>query len=322
MRTLKIIEHVTLDGVIQNSPENGFPYGDWNAPYRSPEGRDAMLAAHGESFDLLIGRYTYDLWSTFWPKVPSNPMADRINAATKYVVTHRPEGLDWGPAEALGPDLADSVRRLKVRGRPGPHPVGQLHPDLTPARTRPCRRSRSRHQPGPPRHRQTLLRGRNPSPDPRTDRHNHLPDRPDPHHLQAGRAPQAGLADLHHVVGGNRWAGGAGGCRVEVGSGGDVVLEGEVAAAGAPAEGLDVYAEFGAEADRVGEVEAVHAEALLALVLAVRADHLREAEVRRTELCIATALRTRGRSSRRRRSSPRCRCRRWSGSPRRRPGRT
>jgi len=118
MRTLKIIEHVTLDGVVQNTPEDGFPYGDWNAPYRSPEGRDAMLAAHGESFDLLIGRYTYDLWSTFWPKVPSNPMADRINAATKYVVTHRPEGLDWGPAEALGPDLAESVRRIKSADGP------------------------------------------------------------------------------------------------------------------------------------------------------------------------------------------------------------
>ena len=113
MRRLKIIEHVTLDGVIQNSPENGFPYGDWNAPYRSPAGRDAMLAAHGENFDVLVGRYTYDLWATFWPKVPSNPMVDRLNAATKYVVTHRPEGLEWGPARALGPDLADSVRRLK-----------------------------------------------------------------------------------------------------------------------------------------------------------------------------------------------------------------
>jgi dihydrofolate reductase len=118
MRRLKIIEHVTLDGVIQNSPENGFPYGDWNAPYRSPAGRDAMLAAHGENFDVLVGRYTYDLWSMFWPKVPSNPMVDRLNAATKYVVTHRPEGLDWGPAEALGPDVAESVRRLKSEDGP------------------------------------------------------------------------------------------------------------------------------------------------------------------------------------------------------------
>ena len=48
MRTLKIIEHITLDGVIQNSPDGGdFPYSDWGAPYRSPAGRDALLAARG-----------------------------------------------------------------------------------------------------------------------------------------------------------------------------------------------------------------------------------------------------------------------------------
>ena len=43
MRRLKVINHMSLDGVIQNSPEDGFPYTDWGAPYRSPEGRDFML---------------------------------------------------------------------------------------------------------------------------------------------------------------------------------------------------------------------------------------------------------------------------------------
>ena len=83
MRTLKIIEHISLDGVIQHSADDGdFPYSDWTAPYRSPAGRDAILAAQGERFDLLLGRRTYDLWSGFWPKAPSSPMADRLNAAT------------------------------------------------------------------------------------------------------------------------------------------------------------------------------------------------------------------------------------------------
>ena len=60
MRKLKIIEHTSLDGVIQNSGEDGFPYSDWTAPYRTPAGQDAMLAAHGERFDLLLGRRTYE----------------------------------------------------------------------------------------------------------------------------------------------------------------------------------------------------------------------------------------------------------------------
>ena len=120
MRTLKIIEHISLDGVIQHSADGGdFPYGDWTTPYRTPAGRDAVTAAHGERFDLLLGRRTYDLWSGFWPKAPSSPIGDRLNAATKYVATHRPESLAWGPFEGVGPDLVEGVRRLKSREGPG-----------------------------------------------------------------------------------------------------------------------------------------------------------------------------------------------------------
>src|SRR5512140_3715936 len=114
MRKLKIIEHISLDGVIQHSDDDGdFPYSDWTAPYRTPAGRDAMLAAHGERFDLLLGRRTYDLWSRYWPKAPSSPMADGLNASTKYVATHHPESLEWGPFESVGPDLVEGVRRIK-----------------------------------------------------------------------------------------------------------------------------------------------------------------------------------------------------------------
>jgi dihydrofolate reductase len=115
MRKLKINEHVSLDGVIQVSDEDGgFPYGDWTAPFRTPAGLDEIMAAHGESFDLLLGRRTYDIWSSYWPKAPSSPMADSLNAATKYVATHRPESLEWGPFESLGPDLVEGVRRVKA----------------------------------------------------------------------------------------------------------------------------------------------------------------------------------------------------------------
>jgi dihydrofolate reductase len=118
MRKLKIVEHISLDGVIQHSADdNDFPYRDWTAPYRTPAGRDAMLAAYGES-DLLLGRRTYDIWSGFWPTAPSSPIADRLNAAKKYVVTHRPESLEWGPFEGVGPDIVEGVRRIKSQDGP------------------------------------------------------------------------------------------------------------------------------------------------------------------------------------------------------------
>jgi dihydrofolate reductase len=119
MKQLTIIEHMSLDGVIQHSADDGdFPYSDWTARYRTPAGRDAVLAAYGESFDLLLGRRTYDIWSGFWPKAPSSPMADRLNTATKYIATHHPETLEWGPSEGLGQDIVEGIRRLKSQDGP------------------------------------------------------------------------------------------------------------------------------------------------------------------------------------------------------------
>lgn len=116
---LRIFEHVSLDGVVQHTAdENGFACGDWTVAYRSPEGREAITAAQGPRYDLLLGRRTYDLWSDSWPKAPGNPLSDSINAATKHVATHRPESLRWGPCEGIGPDLAADVRRIKAQDGP------------------------------------------------------------------------------------------------------------------------------------------------------------------------------------------------------------
>jgi dihydrofolate reductase len=119
MRKLKICEHISLDGVIQQSAdENNFPYSNWSMPWRSAAGRDALVATHGEKCDLLLGRRTYDAWTGYWPKAPASPMADRLNAATKYVATRRPDSLEWGPVEPVGPDLIDGIRR--IRSKEGP----------------------------------------------------------------------------------------------------------------------------------------------------------------------------------------------------------
>src|ERR1700721_886893 len=118
MRKLRIMEHISRDGVIQSSGEDNFPYSDGTLPYPAPAGRAALLAAHGGSFDLLLGRRTYDMWSGFWPKAPSSPMADGINRATKYIATHLPESLAWGPFEGLGPDLVAGIRAIKSQGGP------------------------------------------------------------------------------------------------------------------------------------------------------------------------------------------------------------
>ncbi|HTB85677.1 MAG TPA: dihydrofolate reductase family protein [Candidatus Sulfotelmatobacter sp.] len=112
------MEHVSLDGVIAPPGDSDFAQGGWSAPYRTPAGAAALAGAQGANFDLLLGRRTYDLWADFWPKVKGGPFADALNAATKYVVTHRPESLGWGPVGNLGMDVMAGVRRVKSTDGP------------------------------------------------------------------------------------------------------------------------------------------------------------------------------------------------------------
>lgn len=136
MRKIRILEHLSLDGVIQapGGPQEdrsgGFAYGGWSAPHDDPQGGEAIVAAHGDDFDLLLGRRTYDIFAGFWPKAPKSPMSDGLNGATKYVATHRAESLGWGPAECLGLDIVAGVRRIKAMD--GPHLIVWGSSTLTP----------------------------------------------------------------------------------------------------------------------------------------------------------------------------------------------
>ena len=118
MRKIRIMEHISLDGVIQHEDGEGFAHGGWTAPYRTPAGLEAVVEAQGSSFDLLLGRRTYDSWAGFWPKAGNSPIANGLNAATKYVATHRPDSLEWGPVGDLGADIIEGIRGVKSTDGP------------------------------------------------------------------------------------------------------------------------------------------------------------------------------------------------------------
>jgi dihydrofolate reductase len=121
MRKISIFEHISLDGVISpggRNEDSDYARGGWTAPYRTAAGAEALAEIQGKSFDLLLGRRTYDLWANFWPTVKTGPFADGLNAATKYVATHRPDSLGWGPVEELGADIMAGVRRAKSKDGP------------------------------------------------------------------------------------------------------------------------------------------------------------------------------------------------------------
>jgi dihydrofolate reductase len=122
MRKIRIMAHISLDGVIQpgglGEYRDDYANGGWTAPYRSPAGLEAVIEAHGSRFDLLLGRRTYDLWATYWPKAGNSPIANSLNAATKYVATHRPDSLGWGPVGDLGADIIEGIRGVKSKDGP------------------------------------------------------------------------------------------------------------------------------------------------------------------------------------------------------------
>lgn len=122
MRRIKVIEHISLDGIIQapGGPREDpdYPHGGWTVPFADPSLQKAIIAEHARPFDLLLGRRTYDIWADYWPKARSGPIADTFNAATKYVATHRPESLQWSPAQPLTGDLVERVRNIKSTDGP------------------------------------------------------------------------------------------------------------------------------------------------------------------------------------------------------------
>ena len=107
----------SLDGVVQapGGPEedesSGFAFGGWVVPHFSDTTGSFIDEVFSGEFDLLLGRKTYDIFASHWPKITGDPFADKFNAAAKYVLTSSSEPLAWQNSYRLE-NLA-AVKRLK-----------------------------------------------------------------------------------------------------------------------------------------------------------------------------------------------------------------
>jgi len=120
MRKLVAITYVTLDGVMQSpgtpeeDPQGGFAYGGWMVPFWDEEMMNEFVADRmATPFDLLLGRRTYEIFAAHWPTAGDNPIADRFNNATKYVVTRTLDHFDWENSERIDGDVAKKIAHLK-----------------------------------------------------------------------------------------------------------------------------------------------------------------------------------------------------------------
>ena len=120
---------VSLDGVMQapGGPEedqtSGFELGGWVWPYFDETVDGMMEEILGASYDLLLGRKTYDIFASYWPGItdPNDPnigIARAFNGATKYVASRGTPALPWANSVQLGPDLVRSLKALKAGDGP------------------------------------------------------------------------------------------------------------------------------------------------------------------------------------------------------------
>ena len=136
---LTLTTFLSLDGVIQSpgqpdeDPRGGFSHGGWQVPY---VGEDAFRLigdefANADAF--LLGRRTYEIFANHWPRVTdeNDPIASRLNALPKYVVSTTLDALDWHNSTLISQHVPDEIAKLKAQ----PGNELQVHGSAALART-------------------------------------------------------------------------------------------------------------------------------------------------------------------------------------------
>jgi len=125
MRTVTVIENVTLDGVMQapgrpdEDTRDGFAHGGWALPYDDSVKGEAMGRGMAGAGALLLGRRTYADFYQVWPRRRDNPFTGFLNGVPKYVASRTlTEPLPWQNSTLLPGDAVSAVTALKQQRGP------------------------------------------------------------------------------------------------------------------------------------------------------------------------------------------------------------
>jgi dihydrofolate reductase len=124
MRKLIVNTFVTLDGVMQapggpeEDPTENFNYGGWSFNYWDDVMGKAMDEFMSNSFELLLGRKTYEIFAAHWPYLKDDPVADKFNATKKYVVSKTLNKLNWKNSFLIKENVAEEINKLKMQDGP------------------------------------------------------------------------------------------------------------------------------------------------------------------------------------------------------------
>ena len=125
MRNLAVLIFQTLDGVMQSPSDPSedlsgeFELGGWARKCWEDVMEQVMREAMAKPYDLLLGRTTYELFTANFVSLGNkNPVATKLNNATKYVVTSNLSTLEWENSKCITGDIAEEVFKLKKQDGP------------------------------------------------------------------------------------------------------------------------------------------------------------------------------------------------------------
>lgn len=126
MRKLIVLSFISLDNVIQapggpeEDPTGGFEHEGWVVGYSDDFLLNVMIKQTSKTFDLLLGRKTYEIFAAHWPYVNADqdPFAAKLNNAKKYVASKTMTKLDWTNSELIKGDVPEGIKRIKEQDGP------------------------------------------------------------------------------------------------------------------------------------------------------------------------------------------------------------
>src|SRR5688572_10792112 len=126
MRKIITTTFVTLDGVMQapGGPEEdtsgGFKYGGWQTSFPTDERMGSVLTGFFTMpFELLLGRFTYDIFAGYWPNAKTDlEVAVPFNSTKKYVVSHKSFDPSWHNSFCVTGDVVEQIKKLKEQDGP------------------------------------------------------------------------------------------------------------------------------------------------------------------------------------------------------------
>ena len=128
MRKIVVLEHISLDGVIQapGGPEEdtsgGFVHGGWVSQHSDAVLGKLLRRQMNLPFDLLLGRKTFEIWEPYWPN--HGDIWPGANTATKYVASNTRTSSDWQTAVFLSGNVAEQIAQIKQQPGPDLHVWG------------------------------------------------------------------------------------------------------------------------------------------------------------------------------------------------------